>query len=179
MEDRLTEIKKQKQQLQEIKEKLINDNRQIMQTIRDKNRIHFNAKEYHKYKNNIPLLIGTITFAGLTFFASRMYDFSTLETLLISFLPSATLTTGMQTYFSYKKGKCKKECPEMNLEQYDIEYNGKQIEELFEQSFTITDKINDINIEIEEKEKIQKCNPQMNETNEQPKVKVMTLTRKK
>ena len=156
-----------KNKLIKQKELIIQKNNNILKAIREKNDIRFSALEYKKYKNNIPVALGIITFIGSQFFISKVFDYTLIKTSLISIIPSITVTSGMQTYFNYQKNKHQKKFPRINLETYDIEEEGKKINDMFEESFCLTDELGNINNELNEIK------------NEKQKVKVMTLTRKK
>lgn len=156
-------------ELLELKQYIIQKNNHILEQIKEKNNIRFNALEYKKYKTNIPTVFGTITFISALLVASKTLDYTTTKNILISILPAITVRTSLKKYFKYQRNKYQNQYPEINLETYNVEEEGKIITDMFEESFRLTEELGSINNELN----------QINNEENPKQIKVMTLTRKK
>ena len=168
---------------EQIKEKLNEEINKISEKIHEKTNIQSLLLQYNRYNNNSHIPVGIISLFAISFVAERMINIDIANTIMIGLVGSSALSLGTKIYFKKKQDDMKKENPNIDFQNYNIDDNYEVIENLFNKKFELVNELEKVNKNTNNKEQL-KQSQIINEINinnniepEKEKQKVKTLKR--
>lgn len=167
------------------KEKIENEKIKVQEEINTLNEKHLKFLDYNRYKTNAHRAVAAATFIGMNYISVKFLNQPVTNSLLISALPTLITTEATRSFFTMKRNKIKKENPQIDFENYNKEEIYEKLMELHNKKMTLSDELTIINEDCKkcgiccEKLLTEEIPVEIENKEENVKVKVMTLTRKK
>ena len=135
----------------EIKSKLESEKNKISKILEQKNKEQDKLSEYNKYDRNTHIGVGIVTLLATTYFTARFLDLQTIPTIIATISTTALTSLTTKIYYKQKKNTLKKQNPNIDFENTNIEENQNEINNLITQKMNLVEKMEKLNTDSNDK----------------------------